>query len=92
MPLFLLCKRRGDNVVSLRHLSDFISFDERLLIQVCLSESVNILLTQEFFSITKINMKCMTVFLMQITAEIENCSFVIWKNNTRKTNKPTKPV
>lgn len=74
--------------MSLRHLSDFISFDERLLIQVCLSESVNILLTQEFFTITKINVKCVIVFLMQITGEIENCSVVICK----KRKKPTKPV
>lgn len=63
--------------MSLRHLSEFISFDERLLIQVCSSESVDILLTQDFFSITKVNVKCMIVFLMQITAEIRKCSFVI---------------
>lgn len=72
--------------MSLQHLSDFISFDERLLIQVCLSESVNIMLTREFFSITKIIMKCRIVFLMQITGEIENCSVAICKKNPNQQN------
>jgi len=63
MLLFLWSKSRGNNIVSLEHVCDFISFDERLLIQVCLSEPVNILLTQEFLSITKINVKCMNIFL-----------------------------
>lgn len=65
--------------MSLRHLSEFISFDKIPMIQVGWSESVNILLTQESFSIPKINVKRIIVFLMQITGEIENCSFVICK-------------